>query len=1092
MASAFGKDVRRTIAQSRKRFVSILVICALGVTMVTGLRASCVDLRESADAFFDGQRLYDLSVQSTLGLTDDDVDALAAVEGVQAAVGSWEESTYTTCGDARASVKVQALRTGMNEPYLLDGSLPDQANEVVVTQNYLDDSGVQIGDSVVLEEGDDEVFEREPYTIVGVAIDPTELTNPSGSIAIRASASDDYSFYVSDAAVTAEAYTVVYLSVEGSEGLLCYSSDYTDAVAAVSARVEAIADEREQARTAQIKDDAQAEIDDSEAEAQDEFVDAEEALAEAQAQIDDGWSQIEASEAELASGQAQLDDGATQLDAQASQIVSGTAQVEDGLAQIDAAQRQLSEGREELEAGQAQIEAARAQIDDGYAQIEAGRAQVNAAYDAQLQAAQDSFDAGEIDQATLDATCAAIEGQRADALADLDAKEKELDASVTELYQRAAVLEQSAAELDENEAALATQRAQLEATAQQLEDGASQIADARATLAASQSELDEGARQLEDGKRELVDGQAELDEQRGEYESSKADALAQIADARAEVDDIEDARWYVQDRSSNAGYASVESDASSIEAIGLVFPVVFIIVAVLIGLTTITRMVEEERGLIGIYKSLGYSNRTILGKYALYALAACLIGGLIGEVCGFVLFPTFLFSVFEVMYLLPDYLLSFDVPYGVGSFLFFAIGIAGAALLACRSELSQTPASLMRPKAPRAGSRVFLERITPLWSRLSFLNKVTTRNLLRYKKRFFMTVFGIAGCMALLICGFAIKDSVHALSPMQYGDINRYDVLAVVNTDDFDDVSAELESDDAVASVLPLSVDSVTLSANDDEESLQLFVVPDGADLSAYVNLRTDADTPCSLDDAGLCLSRNAAELLGVQDGEELHVKTSALDEADAPVAHVVDYYLGNAAYITASCYEELFGEAAEANGFYLNLSDAAGDAEAYVDELAQRDGFLSVSGTQQMINEFSQSFELINTIVYVIIVLAAALAFVVLFTLSNTNISERVRELATIKVLGFRRPEVNHYVNKETILLTLIGILVGLPLGYAFSHSLTAVLKMPSIYFAVTIEPVSYLYAAGLTLAFAVAVALLSNRALEKINMIEALKSVE
>lgn len=1084
MASAFHKDVRRTIAQSRKRFVSILVICALGVTMVTGLRASCVDLRESADAFFDGQQLYDLSVQSTLGLTDDDVEALSAVEGVDAAVGSWEESTYTTCGNARSSVKVQALRTGMNEPYLLDGRLPEHAGEVVVTQNYLDESGARIGDELTLEEGDNEVFEREPYTIVGVAIDPTELTNPTGSIAIRASASDDYSFYVNEASVTAEAYTVVYLSVDGAADLLCYSSDYTEAVAAVSARVEALADEREQARTAQVKSDATAEVDDAEAEAQREFDDAEAALAEAQASIDEGWITLSASEAELADGQAQLEAGEADLNEQASQLASGAAQLKDGLAQIDDALAQIANGKSQLEAGQQQVEAGLAQVEAAQAELDAQVAQANAT----KQNAQARFDAGEITQDEFNA----IETQCSAALEQLDAQQTELDANRTDLEQRAADLEQQVIDLTETESSLTAQRSQLQAQQRQLEDGTAQLDAARATLAASRDELDAGARQLEDGKQELIDGQAELDAQRDEYESGKADTLGQIADARAEIEDIEDARWYVQDRSSNAGYASVESDASSIEAIGFVFPVVFIIVAVLIGLTTITRMVEEERGLIGTYKSLGYRNRTILGKYALYALAACLIGGLVGEFCGFVLFPTFLFTVFEMMYLLPDYLLTFDALYGVGSFLFFAIGIAGAAMLACRSELSQTPAALMRPKAPRAGSRVFLERITPVWNRLSFLNKVTTRNLLRYKKRFFMTVFGIAGCMALLICGFAIKDSVHALSGMQYGDINRYDVLAVVDADEFDDAAESLEADAAVEALMPLSVDSVTLSANDDEESLQLFVVPDGADLSAYVNLRTAEDAPCELNDAGMLLSRNAAELLGVQDGDALHIKTSALDEADAPVAHVVDYYLGNAAYLTASCYEALFGEAAEENGFYVNLTVEGNEQQAFADDLAQRDGFMSVSSTQEMSDKFSQAFALINTIVYVIIVLAAALAFVVLFTLSNTNISERVRELATIKVLGFRHREVNHYVNKETVLLTVIGVLVGLPLGYAFSNSLTAVLKMPSIYFAVTIEPISYVYAAALTLAFAFIVALLSNRTLRRINMIEALKSVE
>ena len=667
------------------------------------------------------------------------------------------------------------------------------------------------------------------------------------------------------------------------------------------------------------------------------------------------------------------------------------------------------------------------------------------------------------------------------------------------------------APLDEQLKTLETTEQQLSTQLSQITEGETALASARQQLEASRQEITSGEQQITAGEKELQAGQTELDTQRQEYEKTKADALQQIADARAEVDDIEAAQWYIQTRDSNAGYTSVESDASSIEAIGLVFPVVFIIVAVLIALTTITRMVEEERSLIGTYKSLGYSRHTILMKYLMYALGASLIGGILGGVCGFIGFPTFLFSVvFEAMYQIPEYLYSFDALYGIGSVLFFIIGIAGAAILACRSELKQTPAALMRPKAPKAGSRIFLERITPLWNRMSFLNKVTARNIFRYKKRFLMTIFGIMGCMALLICGFAVRDSVHALSVMQYNDINRYDVLAVVNQEDFDASLQTLEEDTRISSVQPLSVDSVTVSSpaspngetdtssaggttSEAKESLQLFIVPDGASLSDFINTRTSADIPCELSDEGMLLTRNAAELLGISEGGSAHVETSTLKQADVPVQYVIDNYLGNAAYLTESTYEKYFGTSADPNGFFINLvSDDAAEQEAFANELTDNETFMTVTSTQKMSEEFSQSFSLINTVVYVIIVLAAALAFVVLFTLSTTNISERIRELATIKVLGFRKREVNHYVNKETILLTALGMICGIPLGYAFSQSLTYVLKMPSIYFAVTIEPLSYVYACALTLFFAWLVALISNRALAKIDMIEALKSVE
>lgn len=1042
MASAFRKDIGRTIIQSRKRFISILVICILGVTMVTGLRASCFDLRNSADAFFTSQQLYDISVQSTLGLTADDVAALDQVEGVESAEGTWEESTYTDTGSQRLSVDVKALSDqGINAPYLVSGSLPTTATEVAVTQNYLDASGASLGDTVTLEEqGDDGLFKRSEYTITGTVIDLTELTNPTGPIAIRASASPDCCFFVTPDAVNpemADTFSAVYIKTANTEGVSSYSDNYSSTIDAVVDAIESLRAEREQARTDEIKEDAYDTIDKEEAQAQSEFADAEAQLNDAQAQIDQGWAELNANKSKISDGKQQIAEGEAELKAQTEQLASGRAQIEEGL-------QQVSEGR---------------------AQLEAGKQQVNAACDEQVAKVETAYNYGQLTEEEYRTALQKIEQKRAGQLAPLNEQLKTLDTTEHDLNAKLTQIEQG-------ETALKTARQQLEA---------------------SKQEIASGEQQITSGEADLRSGQSELDTQRQEYETTKTDALQQIADARAEVDDIEAAQWYVQTRDSNAGYTSVESDASSIEAIGLVFPVVFIIVAVLIALTTITRMVEEERSLIGTYKSLGYSRHTILMKYVTYALGASLIGGILGGLCGFIVFPTFLFSVvFEAMYQIPEYLYSFDAFYGIGSILFFIVGIAGAAILACRSELKQTPAALMRPKAPKAGSRIFLERITPLWKRMSFLNKVTARNIFRYKKRFLMTIFGIMGCMALLVCGFAIRDSVHALSDMQYNDINRYDVLAVVNADDFDTSLQTLEDDARVSSVQGIGVDSVTVSA-DTKESLQLFIIPDDAPLSEFINTRTSKDTPCELTNEGILLTRNAAELLDITAGGTAHIETSALKQADVPVQFVIDNYLGNAAYITQSTYEKYFGTAADLNGFFINLasSDAA-DQQAFADDLASNETFMTVTSTQKMNEDFSQSFSLINTVVYVIIVLAAALAFVVLFTLSTTNISERIRELATIKVLGFRKREVNHYVNKETILLTILGMICGIPLGYAFSQSLTYVLKMPSIYFAVTIEPISYVYACALTLFFAFLVALLSNRALAKIDMIEALKSVE
>ncbi|OUO32887.1 FtsX-like permease family protein [Olsenella sp. An293] len=1359
--SAFTRDILRTVRGSLKRFVALAAITALGVTMLTGLRASCVDLRNSADAFFDEQSLFDVRVQSTLGLTDEDVEALAALEGVEAAEGGYVETAYTTVGSVSEKVDVKALSpSGMNEPLVLEGRLPESEDEIAVTQRYLKDSGLTIGDTVTfhgadddedaaegekdegldaLDSGSTEVFERRDYTIVGSVLDPMDVNAGEGTMSFRSSGGSQYSFFVTPECATAEAYTVAYLIVEGASEPLCYSDEYDQIVDAVKQRVEDARGERERVRGEGIRADATEEVDEAEAEALEELADAEQEIADGQAELDDG-------RAEVADGQAELDeqraDALGQLDDAQAEIDDGRAQLEDGAAQLADGKAELAAGIEEYNAalpgaeqqlrdGQAQLDAAR---DEFYAttiaELEAQRAEVEATVDSltqtiatldgsviqmadgldamagslpeagealsgvaaqvrgaweQVQTADESsaetavsafsgamgqaasaltpvseslgqmsgqlqaqaeeltgqiatIDAAleELDagigqtQAALDAIDAQIaaleqgetgepeapgetggaeepeeasgaEGpevgaaaeaaapQRSPELEALLAQREQLQATLTGLTaQRAelqasrdaaqqgvetiqgqlASLESSQAGLqqiialgsadpasEQSAAALAGGRvqaaaglaqandglAQLDAGIEQakttaetefskqqaiidegwqdLRDAYDQLVSAQATLEQSERELADGWAELEEGQAELdrqraealeqladaqqqlddalaeiADGQAELDDARATFESERDDALAEIADARAEIEDLPDATWYVQDRSSLSSYASVDSDASSIEAIGTVIPVVFFVVAVLISLTTMTRMVEEERGLIGVYKALGYSRGRILSKYALYALAACVVGAIVGNVLGFVVLPAIIFTIFSTMYALPGFMYGFDVASSAVAFALFALGIVGATVLTCRQELKESPAELMRPKAPRAGSRILLERIAPVWNRFSFLNKVTARNLFRYKRRFLMTTFGIAGCVALLITGFGIRDTVLSLSPRQYGDagVTRYDLMAVSSADHLDEVVADLEADPEVEDLIRVYIDSLTVSYGDDKETVQLVVMPEAADLAGYTQLEDEGGSELELTEDGAVITKNAEQVMGFALGDELALQDSALAEGAVRVDGIALNYLSNTIFMTADAYETAFGEKCEMNGVLAHLAGASEEQIELSERLTQDDRLLSVVSTAKLVRDFSSAFTLINTVVYVVIVLAAALAFTVVFTLSNTNISERERELATLKVLGFKRPEVHSYINKETIILTGIGVVLGMPLGYALARSLTWILRMPSLYFDVVVDPLTYVISAVLAFVFTVAVNLITNRSLDRIDMVGALKSAE
>lgn len=1249
---AFSKDILRTIGGSKKRYLSIVAICALGATMLTGLSISCLDLRESAEALYERQHLYDISVQSTLGLTQDDVDELADTEGIAVAEGGYEIETYTEVGGIRSTVMLKTLlSSGINEPYVVEGSLPDAPNEIAVTENYLHTANKSIGDTVTFEDAvaedptglsdlntsadtgseadsgesddeqssaDDPLIPGGTYTIVGAVIDPTNITQPEGPIAFRASTSSDYTFFVDESAVAdTSSYTVVYLTVSGTEGLSSYSSEYEARVDEAQSRVEDLAPQRERARTEEIKSDALDKIAVSEADARQQLADAEQELIDGQATIDESLADALAGQQELdtqrANALSELNDAQATIDEQRAAALDGIEQAREGLATIEETRGELEAAKEQAEAGvttaetyvaqaqnagqqavkvinndnvtqawntlsswtgtaepveaeQAFVEAAQAaadSVEEQYANKQTEIASLTIQFQSQIERRQTVLQRTEqienrlseiserldrIDQevASLppdDPSLGDLEQERVDLTAERD----ELSAEAATLRDELDALNTALGDYDQCAAdlqSIAIHNASLQAlvtgspsSVQQLASGMGQASaglaqaregleqvdagldaldaaerDARAGLATAQSglelldaaqselatqrvsalaQLTDAQQTINEGLSQLADAQAELDEGRATFETERADALQQIANARAQVDEVESATWYVQDRSALGSFSSVDSDASSIEAIARIIPVIFFVVAILVSLTTATRMVEEERGLVGLYKALGYSNARILSKYLIYTGSAALIGGIIGDIAGFVVIPYVLFYIFQAMYLLPLFSLHFDLFYAVLGIVAFVAGIAGATFITCRKDLTESPASLMRPRAPRAGSRIFLEHIRPLWRRLGFLNIVTARNLFRYKKRLAMTIFGIMGCTALLICGFSIKNTVESLAPRQYEQIYRYDLMAVTSADDFEAARSVLEGADEVTDLEAIGVDTITVEYGGGKESMQLYVIPSGMQISDYVSLQTLEGGPISLDDIGVVITNNAATVLGLSAGDTASITTSALSKAEVTVESITRNYLGNAIYMTEDAYEELFGPL-ELNGFFAHLTGGDTEQRAFADELEGDDIFLSITSVAKMREQFEQSFTLINVVVYVVIGLAAGLAFVVLFTLSTVNIGEREREIATIKVLGFRAGEVRTYINKETLVLTSLGILVGLPAGWALSESFTYILKMPSIFFDVVVDPWCYALAAAFSIVFALAVSLITNRMLARIDMVEALKSPE
>ncbi len=914
MNKAYSKDIWRTVRREKKRFGSLLLITALGVTMLSGLRAACSDLRHTADAFYDGQNLYDISIVSTMGLTAEDVEALQSMGEIEQAEGVYSEVVQVTLENAdgqdsqvhqNKTAQVKTLSSGnLNLPYIIEGCLPEKVDEIAVTENYLTQSGKKIGDTLVineeLEEDEEPNFLQTEYKITGSIVDPMDVDSHEGVMSFRSTTAAEYTFYVMPGAVESDVYTTIYLTVKNAKDELCYSDAYKELIEKqITAIDTGVKDKRQQVRYDKLTGDASKELVDAEAEADAEF------------------------------DKAQQD--------------------------INEAKVKLSESRQQLEA----------------------------------------------------------------AAAFLPSEE----------------------------------------------------------LAVKQSALEEAQKELQENEQKLAEEMAK--------------AQLQFDDARADIEAIEMPQWYIQDRSALSGYMNVQSDADCIEAVGTAFPILFLVVAILISLTTITRMVEEERGLIGTYKALGFTDREIRRKYLLYAAIACIFGGILGDICGFVVLPAIIFRIFGIMYQLPWYLYGFDMLYGLGGIALFAAGIIGATWISCEAELKHTPASLMRPKAPKSGARIFLERWKCVWGRLSFLNKVTARNLFRYKKRMLMTIGGIMGCTALVLCGFVIKDSVTALCGNQYGHIYRYDMLAATTDSAYDDFLNKIEEMTQVSDYISLRIETVKVKNQGEELSIPMYVIPDETDYTDYICLEDPQGEKASLASKGITITQNAANVLHFDEGDVVQLQNLKLVQEDVEVVGTVRNYMGNTVYITQTAYEDIFGEYVP-NGVLMHISEDCRDQAAFADELEEIDGVQSTMSVAEMKDNFSVSVLIINVVVYIIIIMAAGLALVVLFTLATTNISERERELATIKVLGFYDAEVHLYVNKETLILTGIGILLGLPLGSVLGSALTRVLNLPSIYFAVTIRPVSYVYAAVLSFGFALLVDCLTDRTLNRIDPVEALKSVE
>ena len=1194
---ALKKDFYMEIRKSMGRFLSIFFIVAIGCAFFAGIRSSEPDMRYSGDAYFDRKNLMDLQVISTMGLTDEDVEAIEKLDGIEKAEAGYSVDALCTEGDNQIVMHVMSLLPSMNQVQVENGRLPEKSDECVVDADFLSKSTLKIGDRVTLSSGTDkpvtDSLKGDTFTIVGSVSSPCYIGFQRGSTTIGSGNISAF-LCVPEESFCMEVYTEIYAQVKGAEKLTAFTDQYDQRIDSVMKEVEAIKEEREKARYNEIVaeasekladaekeiTDAEAELEQGKAEAQEKLTAAREKLENAQKELEQAKKELASSQAKIASSKEELEQAQKELNESSGKIAAGEKELNEksiALAtlkeQKDTLQGQLAaleQQKEELSGQKTTLEAQKRTLQEGQknlldtqavlqqqiSRLKAEKEDLNAEgirlseeketlqkeYEelkSQYEASGDTEILKQVEakKAQLDEVNAKIAENSAKIEQNktlLETVESQMDPLEEKLVQMKNGLEQTETALEKISAGLSEIEAgqeqmqtgltmmesyissgefQLQAAREQLESGKNQILsgqrqieDARKRIADGEEQIQAGIKQIQDGETGLADGWIEYQDgerqanaEIADGEAQIADAKVQLADAKKEIEQIEKPTWYIYDRSHLPEYSGYGDNADRMKAIGEVFPLIFFLVAALISLTTMTRMVEEERTLIGTLKALGYSKKSIAAKYLGYAVLATLTGGIFGVMIGEKILPYIIITAYKIMYRhLPDVEIPYNLYYGVLACVAALLCTVAATIFSCMKELKEQAAELMRPPAPKQGKRVFLEYIPFLWKRLNFTWKSTVRNLMRYKKRFFMTIFGIGGCMGLMLVGFGLKDSISSIVPLQYEDIQLYDGNVILQSDvtmqEKQEVYEALEKNSQVVATAEDLLQKITIEHDGVSKEVYLNVPENVEKFSDFVVLqdRTTKEK-YQLTDKGAVLTEKMAKELGVSAGDTVTIKEENEKERTVKISQICENYMSHYLYMTPAVYKAAYGKEPEYNSIYYRTEGRTTKEAELVGEAALKlDGALSVSYTTELRQQVDDMLQSLDIVIVVLIISAGMLAFVVLYNLNNINITERKRELATLKVLGFYDKEVTEYVYRENILLTLIGSVFGMLLGKILHRFIIVTVEIDSVMFGRNIDPPSFLYAFLLTVAFSLFVNGVMYFKLKKINMVESLKSVE
>ena len=1079
MPATYLKDIFREIKISLGRFLSILCIVAIGVAFFAGIKASAPDMKNSADTYFDKYNVQDIQVYSTIGLTKKDVAAIKKIKGVKSVQPSFSMDTLSQIDSTQMVIKVisYGIDQKMNKIRVVEGRMPERENECLVEASSATNKlygTFHIGDTIKLQSGTDEALSKSlkhtKYKIVGTCYNPNYLSYEKGSSNIGSGTVNSF-IYIQNTNVLKDYYTEVDVCVKGAKDLDCYSDEYFDVVDPVLKKIKKISNKQIDARIQSY----QSELDEKKQEATDKFKDAENQFNAAQNKIDSGLSEIQSNELKLQNSKDQINQGWNEYYANL-QLLDNIPTLQNAIAQIEESEKKLPEllsQKEQVENGLQQINA------EG--DLNTKRTLIQNAIDfidialKKLENYPDSSDAETI-RIKLNEKKELLQGQLS-----------LIDQAIAKKAELEAILPQIQSGIEQIQAGVA-KKAELQSQLNQLLNAKNELNNAYVSLINGQAQYEDGVSKIEDAKNELNKSIEQLTLSKAEFNIQKHDALRELSNAQLEIDKME-GKWIVLDRNSHYSYRDYGACADRMDGIAKVFPVFFFLVAALVCMTTMTRMVDEQRNEMGTLKALGYSKLQIASKYIIYALIASILGSILGCSLGMYLFPTVIFNAWNTLYNIDQIKFLFQP----GLILLASGSVTGITLLATLysiySELIEMPSQLMRPKAAKAGKKILLERISFIWKRLSFLQKVTARNIFRYKKRFFMTIIGIAGCSALLVAGFGINDSISDIVNQQYNVIYHYNATVSAKTSE---ITSQIKSLKGVKDVYEEDHLAVTTKIENKDISTTVHIISNDKKFKDFCTL-FNGNKEFDLDDSSVLISQKMATKLNKKAGDTIKIKDANNKVIKAKIKGVFTNYVGHHIYASESLYKSWNTNAKTTHIYLIKSKKTTKKFERNLgNKIMNIDGVQSVTFYSSLQKNFKDMIKSISYIVVVLVISAACLAFVVLYNLSNVNISERKREIATIKVLGFTRKEVDAYINRETILLTILGSLIGLGIGIGLHHLIMNLAEMDDIMFGRTINSISYVISFVMTIGFSAIINLFMHKKLNNIQMVESLKAVE